>query len=146
MNPGRRAARLPRHPLGIVVACTAWLSLSPSVRAEDRPSTDEEPEPVSLSHPADGEVLPAARAAAAVVLSWRPSRAPSPWYFTEVLTLGRGDPSEVFAGYTRQTELRLRLGQGKYAWRVITVSRAGARYSASPWRSFSAGGLVEGAR
>ena len=31
-------------------------------------------------------------------------------------------------------------GPGRYAWRVLTVSRAARRYSASPWRQFAIGG------
>jgi hypothetical protein len=79
-----------------------------------------------------------------VALSWYPSRPAGVQYFVEVLALGRGDSREVFAAYTGQTELRLRLDPGPYAWRVLAVSRTGPHYSVSPWRSFTTGGAASG--
>ena len=73
-----------------------------------------------------------------VGLAWRGSRAPPLSYFVEVLATDPGEQREVFTGYTRHTELRVRLdGAGRYAWRVVAVSRASARYNVSPWRSFT---------
>ncbi len=61
-----------------------------------------------------------------------------------MIALGQDDPTEVFAGYTRQTDLHLRLDPGQYAWRVLAVDRASARYGVSPWSSFTAGAAERG--
>lgn len=135
----------------LVLAWTApWLPLAPSLHAEDTAAAaaDDEPPPVTLVRPVDGVAVPGGRRGARVGLAWRGSHAPPPIsYFVEVLASGPGEVQEVFTGYTRQTELRVRLdGAGRYAWRVVAVSRASARYSVSPWRSFTVEDVPEETR
>lgn len=144
-----------RHSFGIALACAAWLSLAPPVRAEDAAAPDDGPGPVSLIGPVDGAAVPGGKGGAGgsgagnvmVAFSWHPSRSAPVWYFVEVLALGQDESREVFTGYTRQTGLRLRLDAGQYVWRVLAVSRASARYGVSPWQSFTANGAPpEGGR
>jgi len=134
----------------MALACAAWVSLASSLLAAAAAASDDEPGPASLVRPADGAVMPgrgtggSGAGNATVAFFWHPSRSVSAWYFVEVLALGQADPREVFTGYTRQTELRLRLDAGQYAWRVLAVSRASARYSVSPWWSFATGASESG--
>lgn len=136
-----------RHVFGVALACTAWLSLMPPLLAEEAAVADDEPEPVSLIRPVDGATAPGRGGVGEggagnvmIAFSWHPSRSASVWYFVEVLAVGQDEPREVFTGYTRQTGIRLRLDAGQYAWRVLAVNRARARYSVSPWWSFTAEG------
>lgn len=69
--------------------------------------------------------------------------------YVEVVSLpergeAAGPPREVFAGYGERPDSQpLPLGEARpYAWRVITVSREGLRYAASPWTSFVVGGAA----
>jgi hypothetical protein len=147
MRQGGPAIWAPRLTSGLVassllLACVALAP--PPLHAQDTTAAvDDEPPPVTLVRPADGAAVPGSRRGARVGLAWRGPRAPPLWYFVEVLASGPGEAREVFTGYTRQTELRVRLdGAGRYAWRVVAVSRERARYSVSPWRSFA----VEDAR
>lgn len=123
----------------MALACAAaWLSLAPPLLAEDALAPDEELGPVALVRPPDGAAAPASRGGAGVSLTWHPSRSASVAYFVEVIALSPDEPREVFTGYTRQPELRLRVDEpGQYVWRVLAVSRARARYSVSPWWSFT---------
>ena len=149
MRPGGSATCGPRLTSGLALAwlvlawAVPWLSLAPPLHAQDTAAVEDEPPPVTLVRPADGAAVPGGRRGTKVGLAWRGSHATPPiWYFVEVLASDSDEKREVFTGYTRQTELRVRLdGAGRYAWRVAAVSRAKARYSVSPWRSF----IVEGA-
>ncbi len=127
----------------------AWLSLTPSLHAQDAAAAavGDAPAPVSLLRPADGASLPSGRRGTRVGLTWQRSHGSPIWYFVEVLASGPGETREVFTGYTRQAELRVRLdGTGSYAWRVVAVNRASAHYSVSPWRSFTVEGVSEATR
>ena len=156
MRPSGSAACGSRLVSGLAPAwlVLAWLSLAPSLRAlslqapalhaEDTAAAavEDEPQPVTLVRPADGAAVPGGGRGTWVGLTWQGSHTPPIWYFVEVLASAPGETQEVFTGYTRQTELRVRIdGAGRYAWRVVAVNRASARYSVSPWRSFT----VEGA-
>lgn len=171
MTPGRRAACGPRS-VGVALACAGWLVVAPPLLAEDAAVPDDEPGPVILVRPADGAAVPGGKGGsggggpggggsggtllenalgtgqgnATVALAWRPARSGPLSYFVEVLALGPDEPREVFTGYTRQSDLRLHLDAGQYVWRVLAVSRVQARYSVSPWWSFSTDGAPEGGR
>lgn len=143
MRPGGSAARGTRSTALALVCAGAWLlHAPPPLLAENAATPDDQPEPVILVRPADGAGMPGGDGSGAEVgLAWQPLRLQAVWYFVEVLALGPGKPREVFTGYTRQTELRLRLDDiGQYAWRVMAVNRSSARYRVSPWRSFTIGG------
>jgi len=127
---------------------------APGAAAEERepaPPRDQEPSPPAaiLVNPAEGAALPADAAWRGVVLSWTTPAEPRPGCcFIEVVSLG-GTPGdsepgmrEAFAAYSEipdQQSVQLS-GPGRYAWRVLTVSRAGRRYAASPWRHFAISG------
>ena len=127
----------------------AWLFLAPSLHAEDTTAAavGDAPATVTLLRPTDGVSLPSGRRGTRVGLTWQRSHESLVWYFVEVLASGPGDGREVFSGYTRQAELRVRLdGAGLYEWRVVAVNRASTHYSVSPWRSFTVEGVSEARR
>lgn len=127
-------------PCALALALAAVLSLAPGARTAEQAAQDDVPEPVTLVHPADGTSVPAGRGSG-VALAWKPQRPVDAWYFVEVVELVSGEKKDAFTGYTRQTTLRVRLDDaGQYAWRVLTVNRASAHYSASPWASFTVSG------
>jgi hypothetical protein len=82
-------------------------------------------------------------AASGLLLRWSvPGGAQPGCCFVEVMTLpgpAGGPPREVFAGYGERPDSQpLALTEPlAYAWRVISVSRDGLRYTAGPWASFS---------
>ncbi|MBO1073847.1 P-loop NTPase family protein [Roseomonas marmotae] len=92
------------------------------------------PAPATLTGPADDAVVLAEVARRGFVLSWRPALEVRS--FVEVVGLEPdGSAREVFAGYSEAADQQaVRLSQpGRYAWRVLSVSREAQRYSASPW-------------
>ena len=101
------------------------------------------PEAAVLAEPANGATLPLAAAQRGVVLSWRaPAEAQPGCCFVEVVPLGNETASRaVFAAYAEAADRQpVRLNRpGQYAWRILTVSRAAQRYTASPWRHFLVG-------
>ena len=127
----------------------------PGAAAEDRdpPAAEEDlPAPVAaaLAYPPEGATLPADAAWRGVVLAWSTPGDNRPGCcFIEVVSLGAGTPGEgapgfreAFAAYAEAPDQQMvqLSGPGRYAWRVLTVSRAARRYSASPWRQFAIGG------
>ncbi|MCG7360040.1 hypothetical protein MHZ93_02070 [Roseomonas sp. ACRSG] len=100
------------------------------------------PQAAELAEPANGATLPLEAAQRGVVLSWRAAEAQPGCCFVEVVPLGDGGGSRaVFAAYAEAADQQaVRLGRpGRYAWRILTVSRAAQRYTASPWRHFVVG-------
>ena len=101
------------------------------------------PQAAELAEPADGATLPLEAGQRNVVLSWRaPAEAQPGCCFVEVLPLGdSADSRAVFAAYAEAADRQsVRLTRpGRYAWRILTVSRAAQRYTASPWRHFVIG-------
>ena len=127
---------------------------APGAAPEEReaPPEDDAPAPLAPTpaYPPEGATLPADAGWRGVVLSWSaPIEArPNP-VFVEVVSLGAGratDPaqgwSEAFAAYAEapDTQLLQLPGAGRYAWRVLTVSRSSRRYAAGPWHGFAVGG------
>ncbi len=143
-SPGPRLA--PRLAGALVVA---GICLAPPLHAEDTTAAavGDAPAPVTLLRPANGASLPSGQRGAKVGLAWQRLHELPIWYFIEVLASGPGDAREVFTGYTRQAQLRVRLdGAGVYEWRVVAVNRTSAHYSVSPWRSFTVEGVSEAKR
>ncbi|MFH5925318.1 hypothetical protein [Roseomonas xinghualingensis] len=147
---GQTAPRL--GPVGTTLPRpgTIELGLPASAGASDeRPPPAEEPEMPApsaaiLSGPHDGAVLSAEAGQQGVTLSWlAPGETEPGCCFVEVVAIGgwEGRPREVFAGYAEAADQQLvRLNRpGRYAWRVLTVSRAARRYTATPWRHFVLG-------
>lgn len=99
------------------------------------------PEPAELAEPADEATLALNMAQRGILLSWRAAEAEPGCCFVEVVALGRGTTRAVFATYAEAPDQQsVRLSRpGRYAWRILTVSRAAKRYSASPWRHFTIG-------
>ncbi|HEY8611091.1 MAG TPA: hypothetical protein VIL69_07350 [Roseomonas sp.] len=101
------------------------------------------PEPATLSGPPNGAVLSTDAAQRGVALSWRVAGEARPGCcFVEVVALGgENNGREVFAAYSEAADQQIaRLDRpGRYAWRILTVSRAARRYTASPWRHFVLG-------
>ncbi len=96
------------------------------------------PGAVTLVQPADGATV----AGKSVLLGWQAPAFPAPLrYFVEVLALGPAPPQEVFGGYTAATAVTVPVdGAGRYAWRVLAVSRDPARYTTGAWATFQIGG------
>ncbi|WP_169742788.1 AAA family ATPase [Muricoccus aerilatus] len=127
---------------------------APGTPAEERepPVEDEVPAPLAATpvYPPEGATLPADAGWRGVVLAWSaPLEArPNP-IFVEVVSLGTGRAaessqgwSETFAAYAEAPDAQLLQlsGPGRYAWRVLTVSRSSRRYAAGPWYGFAVGG------
>jgi hypothetical protein len=125
------------------------LALPDAAGGADAPARAEEtaaalaPAPAVLAAPADGAVLPAEAAQRGITLSWQPAASAEPdCCFVEVVRLDDGGPLRaVFAAYAAAPGQQVvQLSRpGRYAWRVLTVSRAAQRYSPSPWRHFVLG-------
>jgi hypothetical protein len=124
------------------------LALPDAAGGADAPARAEEtadapaPAPAVLAVPADGAVLPSEAAQRGITLSWQPSAAGPGCCFVEVVRLDDGGPLRaVFAAYAAAPgEQLVQLNRpGRYAWRVLAVSRAAQRYSPSPWRHFVLG-------
>jgi hypothetical protein len=124
------------------------LTLPDAAGRADAPARAEEtadapaPAPAVLVAPADGAVLPAEAAQRGINLSWQQAAARPGCCFVEVVRLDGGGPLRaVFAAYAAGPGQQLvQLNRpGRYAWRVLTVSRAAQRYSLSPWRHFVLG-------
>ena len=116
---------------------------------DERPPPAEEPEMPApsaaiLAGPHDNAVLPAEALERGVNLTWlAPGETEPGCCFVEVVAIGgwEGRPREAFAGYAEAADQQLvRLSRpGRYAWRVLTVSRVARRYTATPWRHFVLG-------
>jgi hypothetical protein len=122
------------------------LSAADAGASSPAPTTEETeapgPQAADLVEPVDGATLPLEAAQRGVVLSWRAAEAQPGCCFVEVVPLGDGASSRaVFAAYAEAAEQQsVRLSRpGQYAWRILTVSRAAQRYTASPWRHFVVG-------
>ncbi|MBP0446049.1 ATP-binding protein [Roseomonas sp. SSH11] len=115
---------------------------------ESRPPAAQEavpagPEPAILTGPAEGAVIRWDGGARSLTLSWSvPGEARPDCCFVEVVMPGEESGlREVFAAYAEAGD-RQQIGidrPGRYAWRVLTVSRASSRYTASAWRHFTVG-------
>ncbi|TPG59619.1 hypothetical protein EAH89_05085 [Roseomonas nepalensis] len=144
--PGGAAPRPGTIELALAQPGAAAEERDASAGEEDLPA----PAAASLAYPPEGTTLPADAAWRGVVLAWSTPGDNRPGCcFIEVVSLGAGRPGEgvpafreVFAAYAEAPDQQLvqLAGAGRYAWRVLTVSRAARRYSASPWRHFAIGG------
>jgi hypothetical protein len=100
-----------------------------------------------LLQPANGAVIAASRLPLEMLLTWSlPAEAAPGGSFVEVVALQPDQPDsaaksspEVFAGYADRDGAQLvPIAQaGAYTWRVLTVTRDGPRYRASPWSRFT---------
>ncbi|WP_198380370.1 AAA family ATPase [Roseomonas sp. KE2513] len=121
---------------------------------EEREALPQEEAPAPLAatpvYPPEGAILPPDAGWRGVVLAWSAplDARPNP-FFVEVVSLGTGraaEPaqgwSEAFAAYAEAPDAQLLQlsGPGRYAWRVLTVSRTSRRYAAGPWHGFAVGG------
>jgi hypothetical protein len=140
---GPVGATLPRPgaiEVGLPAAATA---------RDERPEPAEDPdasapEAVTPASPPNGALLPTEAAQQGITLSWRaPVEARPGCCFVEVVAVegGGGVPREVFAAYAEAPDQQVVRPSkpGLYAWRVLTVSRAARRYTASPWQHFMLG-------
>jgi hypothetical protein len=119
-----------------------------AIARDERPEPAEEPdapapEAVTPANPPNGALLHTEAAQQGVTLSWRgPVEARRDCCFVEVVAVeGGGAPREVFAAYAEAPDQQVVRPSkpGLYAWRVLTVSRAARRYTASPWQHFMLG-------
>ena len=116
---------------------------------EASPQEDAAPPAATLASPPDAGAIPAEAASRGVLLAWVAGAEARPGCcFVEVIALGAGVPAladaaprEAFAAYSEMPEQQLvqLSGPGRYAWRVLNVSRPTRRYTASPWRHFTIG-------
>ncbi|MFC0384038.1 hypothetical protein [Muricoccus vinaceus] len=104
------------------------------------------PPPAVPVYPPAGAALTAGAASRGLLMTWAATEARPGCCFVEVMFLGGpgtpdGPPREAFAAYAEAPEQQLVQlpAAGSYAWRVLTVSAAARRYTASPWRHFVLG-------